>query len=112
MELMKGSKERRVPDNASVPIAVQTCAKRANWTASFNANAATEAEKAVPFRIPRCSLEASGNGTIPCACKALFDGTTWRGPKVVGPSKTRIEGFPINVPAIYDSGERSEVMSP
>ena len=62
---MKESKEARVPARASVPIAVHTWDRSVRWTASFKAKDATEAENAVPFKIPRCSLEARGIGAMP-----------------------------------------------
>lgn len=104
---MKGSYDPRTPTSASVPIAVQTCAKSAMCTASFNARAATDAEKAVPFNIPKCSFDWSEIGSMLCSASALRDDTTLRAPKAEGPSNTRIEGLPMRVPAIYDKGERS-----
>src|ERR1700735_3732845 len=85
----------------------QTWARRARWTASLRAREATEAENAVPLRMPRCSLDWRGIGSILWSARAFLEDTIWRAPKTDGPSKTRIEGFPINVPAMYDNGERS-----
>ena len=106
---MKRSKDARVPASASVPIAVQTSVSRARCTASFNARDATDAENAVPFRIPRCSLDERGRGVMLCNSRAFRDEQISRAPKVAGPSKTRIDGLPVNAPAIYDSGERSRI---
>jgi hypothetical protein len=72
----------------------------AKCTASFKARQATDAENAVPLRIPRCSLEASGIGEMLCASRACREETIWRPEKAAGPSKTLMEGFPIRVPAI------------
>jgi len=68
-------------------------------------------ENAVPFRIPRCSFEAKGRGSIPWSSSAWRDETTLRQPKVGGPSKTLIDGLPMRVPAIYERGERSMFIS-
>lgn len=88
-------------------MAVQTCAKRARCAASLSANDATDAENAVPLRIPRCSLDARGIGSMLCAASALREETISRAPKAAGPSKTRIEGLPTRAPAMYESGDRS-----
>ena len=101
------SKEPRVPTSASVPIAVQTCARIARWTASFKARDATEAENAVPLRIPRCSFDFKGIGSILYSAKASREDTIWRAPNTDGPLNTRMEGFPTRVPAMYDNGDRS-----
>jgi hypothetical protein len=97
---MKGSNEPRVPARASVPIAVQTCARSARCTASLRANEATEAENAVPLRMPRCSLDASGIGAMLCLLSAVTEEYISRAPNKLGPSKTRMAGFPLNAPAI------------
>ena len=106
---MKRSKDARVPASASVPIAVQTSVSKARCTASFKAREATDAENAVPFRIPRCSLDERGSGVMLCDSRAFCDEQISRAPNVAGPSKTRIDGLPVNVPAIYDNGERSKI---
>ena len=46
-------------------------------------------------------------GEMLCDASASRDEQILRAPNVAGPSNTRIEGFPIRVPAIYDRGERS-----
>jgi hypothetical protein len=110
---MKGANEPRLPIRASVPIAVHTWASRVKWTASFNASAATLAEKAVPFNIPikgsalwarmfgdfipRCSFDAREMGSILCAARATREETILRDPKAGGPSNARIEGLPTIV---------------
>ena len=65
----------------------------ARCTASPKARAATDAEKAVPLRIPRGSLDASRIGSMLCAASASREETIPRVPNVVGPSKTLIEGL-------------------
>jgi hypothetical protein len=104
---MNGSNEPRDPRSASVPIAAQTWARSARCRASFKARAATEVEKAVPLRIPRCSLDSREMGSIPCTANALRDDMILRLPNDAVPSKTRMDGFPMRVPAMYESGERS-----
>ena len=76
--------------------------------ASFNAREPTAAEKAVPFRMLRCSFETSEMGFKPWVDNASAEETIFRGPSRLGPSYTRMEGLPTNVPATYDKGIRSE----
>ena len=80
-------------------MAVQTCARRARCTTSFKARAATDAEKAVPLRIPRCSLDCRESVSILCAASAVHEGNVSRAPNAACPANTRMEGFPTSAPA-------------
>jgi len=85
---MKEAYDPEVPFSASVPKAVQTWARRARWTASSMASAATAAENAVPFTNPRCSFEANVIGSMACARNPSEEGTLRRWADFLGPSKT------------------------
>lgn len=61
----------------------------------------------MPFKIPKCSFEASEMGSMWWAASASREETIRRPRKVEGPSNTRIEGFPMSVPAMYESGDKS-----
>lgn len=88
-------------------MAVRICESNARWTASLRTNDATDAEKAVPFKMPRCSFDPRVSGSMLCWASALLAGRSERVLEAVDRQMVLIEGFPIKVPAIYESGDRS-----